>query len=63
MGFFEKDRVVVKTYKNEKEYRKDAPKMAKQGYRVVSTLPTPDRHLLWRPTLGAKITVTYELGR
>jgi hypothetical protein len=33
-----KDRVLVRRYKDEKEYQKDANKMAKQGYVVDSVV-------------------------
>ena len=33
-----KDRIVVRRYQSEKEYQKDANKMAKQGYAVESVV-------------------------
>ena len=65
MGFLEKDRVAVKTYKNHKEYKRDAKKMVRQGYHVVSTVSAPGKGcmalILWPQSTG--ITVTYELRR
>jgi len=64
-----KERIVVKTYKEPKAYQRDMKKMAKKGYRVVSTSSGPNRRrasaLLLKGVLFAKrraeTTVTYEL--
>lgn len=62
--------IVVKTYKNEKEYQKDATKMQKKGYAIQNMDQSRKtgcmRWLLVGPFALAwqhrEITVTYTLG-
>lgn len=41
------DTIVVKRYKNEKDYQKDAGRMSKRGYKVVSTISEQQRRSLF----------------
>jgi len=62
--------IVVKTYKNEKQYQRDANKMREKGYRIQSVekseksgclrwLLVGPLALVWKKH---QITVTYELA-
>jgi len=55
-----KEQVVVKTYKNPKAYKRDAGRMARKGYRVVSVLRTPESGCFWI-LVRRRVTVTYQL--
>jgi len=63
-----KQKVVVKTYKDPKMYARDARKMARKGYQVISSAAGPNRRR-WGAMImkgifakrRAETTVTYEL--
>lgn len=39
--------IVVRRYKNEKEYQRDAQHLGKRGYKVVSVISEPKRRSLF----------------
>ena len=64
-----KQKTVVKTYESPQDYEKDAKKMARKGYRVVSVNLGPERRRLGAVLVKgvfakrrAETTVTYELA-
>lgn len=50
---------IVKKYKGEKRFRKDAEKLAKAGYRVVSVNDQGKPFLQWGPLVPRRYLVTY----
>lgn len=57
--FGKKKKLLIKKYGSFKEFEKDAPKMAKQGYKVVSTTSYEKSLQIFRME---GYVVTYELA-